>query len=377
MGNGGQAVPDNLMFTKEQYDQYYNERFIYQSEYQQVIDIIERFPEYRILIKGRPGTGKSTFLHILNQRTAEKKPNEIIHGYHIFEDYSNLNLSTDCVFIDGLDEFIYSKSLFHYLSTKKISKLICTSRPLPFIDNGGYFTHIINLEPSDEQIQSLIYNTKLQNIIKRNLLSDKVISTPRDLLKFAFLELDDTNIKDFYKQNREFSYQYGLGFDVNSSSIWQPDPEIIVPSKEIITNVNILNDTLLKKAKKDPRIIHDFTPREFEEMICEFLDEQGYKVELTKQTKDGGKDLIVVQKSMIGDFCIYVECKKYDVHRPIGVSLVRELYGSIMADDVTAGMMITTSYFSNDAKDYTKKIQYRMTLMDYNDLVKAIAQMSK
>lgn len=370
-------LDDKIITTIEEYDQYYNERFIYHDEYQQVKDIIERFPEYRILLKGCAGCGKTTFLHILNQRTAKKQPDEIIHGYQIVDDYSNLNFSTDCVFIDGLDEFKNPQSFLWYLSTKKISKLICTSRPLPSIDE--YFTHIINLEPSGEQLQSLIYKTRLQNILQlqSNWLADKVISTPRDLLKFAFLELDDTNIKDFYKQNREFFYQYGIGFDVNSSSIWQPDAETIALPKEIITNVNILNATLLKKAKKDPRIIHDFTPREFEQMICEFLDEQGYKVELTKQTKDGGKDLIVVQKSMIGDFCIYVECKKYDVHRPIGVSLVRELYGSIMADEVTAGMMITTSYFSDAAKDYTKKIQYRMTLMDYNDLVKTIAQMSK
>ena len=40
-------------------------------------------------------------------------------------------------------------------------------------------------------------------------------------------------------------------------------------------------------------------------MVCELLDKQGYNVKLTKQTRDGGKDIIVVQKSVLGEFSIY------------------------------------------------------------------------
>lgn len=115
-----------------------------------------------------------------------------------------------------------------------------------------------------------------------------------------------------------------------------------------------------------------FSPREFEEMVCGLLDKQGYKVKLTKQTRDGGKDIIVVQKSFLGEFCIYVECKKYDISRPISVGLIRELYGTVMVDNATAGMIVTTSHFTRDAKEYSAKIQHRMTLKDYNDLVQEL-----
>lgn len=71
-----------------------------------------------------------------------------------------------------------------------------------------------------------------------------------------------------------------------------------------------------------------------------------------------------------------LSAKKYDTSRPISVSLVRELYGTVMADNVTAGMIITTSHFSMDAKEYTEQIKYRMSLKDYNDLVQELNRIS-
>ena len=156
--------------------------------------------------------------------------------------------------------------------------------------------------------------------------------------------------------------------------VFQGFAEIInvVPPKEIIRNVTVVDNSLLRKVKENPKILFNFSPREFEEMVCELLDKQGYNVKLTKQTRDGGKDIIVVKKSILGEFCIYVECKRYDTSRPISVSLVRELYGTIMGDNVTAGMIVTTSYFTKDAKEYTEQIKHRMALKDYNDLVQEL-----
>ncbi len=39
-----------------------------------------------------------------------------------------------------------------------------------------------------------------------------------------------------------------------------------------------MSNTLLNRAKENPQIMFDFSPREFERMVCELLDRQGYKV---------------------------------------------------------------------------------------------------
>lgn len=378
MSKGGiwNMFEPEIIFTREQYEKYYSERFIYGKELSDVFEIMKNHDSYRILILGAPGSGKTTLLYQLSHYTANKKPIEIIRGYDIRDNiYALLNQKENPIYIDGLDEMENPYSLLNYLNENKCDKLVCTSRPNMPLDI--YFTHIVTLNPTQEQIMLLIKKLGLNNSLFHSLtnkISGKQV-TPRDILSCIVDSVHSSDIRKFHSKYSNFLYQYGNGIDFSSATIPSED-KIIVPSKNIIRGIAVVGDTLLKRAKEEPRIIHNFSPREFEEFVCELLDKQGYHVKLTKQTRDGGKDIIVVQKSILGEFCIYVECKKYDISRPISVSLVRELYGTVMVDNATAGMIITTSHFSKDAKEYTEQIKHRMTLKDYNDLVQELSRIS-
>lgn len=126
------------------------------------------------------------------------------------------------------------------------------------------------------------------------------------------------------------------------------------------------------KVALRPEILQEITPRQFEELVCELFERKGYNVQLTKQTRDGGKDLIVLNNSVLGDLVIYAECKKKAPKHPVNVGLVRQLYGTVEADRVTAGIMVTNSYFSKDARRFQQTIKSRMNLMDYSELMKQI-----
>ena len=334
---------------------------------------MKNYNNYRVLILGAPGSGKSTLLKLLSYHTVNKECTEIIHGYNI-RDF-DFGVQNDCpLFIDSLDEMQNSNEFLHYIKKKNYDKLVCTSRFNMPVEMD--FTHTIILEPlTQNQIKLLIKKIGLDERFWHSIISSQYIKskavTPKDVLSLAISYVNNFNLKEFYSQYRNLLYQYGNGINFNSDIVL-PDKDLIVPSKDIITGVTIINDSLLKRAKDDPKIIDNISSREFEEMVCELLDKQGYNVKLTKQTRDGGKDIIVVQKSVLGEFCIYVECKKHDKSNPISVRLVRELYGTVMADDATAGMIITTSYFTRDAKEYRDKIKHRMTLKDYNDLIQEI-----
>lgn len=370
-----QMIESEIIYTKEQYEEYYSERFIYGEELLKIIDIMKNYNNYRILVLGAPGSGKSTLLKLLSYHTANKECVKIIHGYSIRDFNFNLRGQNDGpLFIDGLDEMQNPDELLHYLSKKDYDRVVCTSRFNVPVEID--FTHIITLKPlTQNQIMQLITKIGLNERFGHSIISNQQIRnrviTPKDVLSLAIADINDFNVKEFYSQYRNLLYQYGNGINFNSDIVL-PDKDLIVLSKDIITGVTIINDSLLKRAKDDPKIIDNISSREFEEMVCELLDKQGYNVKLTKQTRDGGKDIIVVQKSVLGEFCIYVECKKYDKSNPISVKLVRELYGTVMADDATAGMIITTSYFTRDAKEYRDKIKHRMTLKDYNDLIQEI-----
>lgn len=362
-----------IIITREQYDKFYTERFIYGAELSDVLEIMRKHDKYRILILGAPGTGKTTFLLQLIHYHSSKKPIEIISGYAIPDNNFDLLKGNNTPrFIDGLDEVKYPYSFLHFLNKNECDKLVCTARPKMPLDI--YFTHIVTLKPTHEQIRSLITKLELSSSLLHSITDDinsNMEVTPKDILSRIVDNIHNSDMEEFYSKYSNFLYQYGNGIDF-SSGIIQPENKMIVPSEDIIKSVAVVDNSLLRRAKEDPRIIHSFSPREFEKMVCELLDRQGYNVKLTKQTRDGGKDIIVVQKSILGEFCIYVECKKYDTSRPISVSLVRELYGTVMVDNATAGMIITTSHFTKDAKEYTEQIKHRMTLKDYNDLVQEL-----
>ncbi|MDL2301012.1 restriction endonuclease [Lachnospiraceae bacterium OttesenSCG-928-D06] len=367
-----------IIFTKEQYDRYYSERFIYPDEYAKVTDILSHNDNCRVLITGSAGMGKSTLLLLLSHSTENKDDIRIIPGHSIPSDYSVFFESCEkSIFIDDIDHIDNPQALLSFLVRHGVEKIVCTSRTN--ITAGNSFSHTINLESlTAEQVFKFRRMLNADNRDLHPLLSQIVIEpgnhdilTPRNILKQIIANNNNSNYEDFFSRYNDFIYQFGGLVDFGKDAIIRPN-DIYIPSQEIVRDVTIINESLLKQAHKNPQIIHNFTPREFEIFVSEFLDKQGYEVKLTKQTRDGGKDLIVVQKSLLGEFSIYVECKKYDSQRPINVGLIRELYGTVMADAVTAGLLITTSYFTKDAKDYTEKIKHRMSLMDFNDLTKAL-----
>ena len=102
--------------------------------------------------------------------------------------------------------------------------------------------------------------------------------------------------------------------------------------------------------------------------MAEIYSKLGYKVELTKATRDGGKDIIIRKPEILGDFVYYVECKKYAAKRHIGVGIVRNLVGTVNTDCVNGGILATTSYFTHNAKKFItdNKYNYQIQMHDYD-----------
>ena len=128
------------------------------------------------------------------------------------------------------------------------------------------------------------------------------------------------------------------------------------------------NDELIRYLASHPNMMHELTPRRLEEVVAEIFDALGFEVILTPRTRDGGCDVRAVRKSSLGTLLYLIECKRYAPDRPIGVELVRGLYGTVMAERASHGILATTSYFSRDAKQLADSLRYQVSLRDYNNL---------
>ena len=137
------------------------------------------------------------------------------------------------------------------------------------------------------------------------------------------------------------------------------------PFKLIVNDVALVSDKLLYKLSKNPELLYELPPRLFEEVVAELLRLQGYEVTITPMSRDGGKDIYVANKNSLGSFLYIVECKRHSPDNPVGVRLIRELYGVVQAEKATAGILATTSYFTKDAIKFQQQISNQISLQDY------------
>ena len=125
---------------------------------------------------------------------------------------------------------------------------------------------------------------------------------------------------------------------------------------------------VIQYLSANPRALYELTPRKFEELIAEILEREGYVTTLTPERKDGGFDVLALRDSPVGKHLYLVECKQYAQSNPVGVSIVRALYGVVERKKASAGLIVTTSRFTKGALEFQADIPHRMSLRKYEDL---------
>lgn len=146
------------------------------------------------------------------------------------------------------------------------------------------------------------------------------------------------------------------------------------PPHRLVEAVDILSVQLIDYLKRHPHELYGIPPNIFEEVVGEVLASYGWQVDLTPKSKDGGYDIFAISPTTAPETeaSWIIECKRYAPHRPVGVDIVRALYGSNLLNrgDQGAGMkmLATTSYFTAGAKAF-KASRYDLALRDYEGIL--------
>ena len=146
----------------------------------------------------------------------------------------------------------------------------------------------------------------------------------------------------------------------------QVDPRKIVEAAR--PQIIVASEALASKLKRNVEAVHKLSPRQFEKLICELLEDMGWSVFLTPQTHDGGSDILARRNTGLSEILCLVQAKKYSQRRPVGVELVRTMYGTLCDSDATSALLITTSSFTSKARELQRRHRYRLDLKDYADL---------
>lgn len=108
---------------------------------------------------------------------------------------------------------------------------------------------------------------------------------------------------------------------------------------------------------------------DFEHLIRELFEkhfsEGGAEVRVTRASRDGGVDTVVFDPDPIRGGKIVIQAKRYT--NTVGVSAVRDLYGTVVNEGATKGILVTTSNYGPDAYAFAKGKP--LTLLDGGNLL--------
>lgn len=95
---------------------------------------------------------------------------------------------------------------------------------------------------------------------------------------------------------------------------------------------------------------------DFEHLIRELFEKEftasGGEVKVTQASRDGGVDAVAFDPDPIRGGKIVIQAKRYT--NPVGVSAVRDLYGTVLNEGATKGILVTTSDYGPDAYAFAK-----------------------
>lgn len=194
----------------------------------------------------------------------------------------------------------------------------------------------------------------------------RVIGNPRHLIHGGYIVVCKNTSQEratFINQN---SYNYWKQHYYDNAVLCSDKKTINKAIPLLIDRINNFEQVLKDMPTTDHRI--------FEELIAEIFNGFGYSIELTKKTRDGGKDIIALKKKNGKDEKILIECKHWK--DKVDVKAIRNLVGvAVGEEDLPTGIILaTTSQFSLEAKKYALNSTIKIDLerKDYDDILEWI-----
>jgi CheY-like chemotaxis protein len=144
-----------------------------------------------------------------------------------------------------------------------------------------------------------------------------------------------------------------------------------------------IQDRLVEVNTKLLEQLHTFddiwslSTSQFEELVAELLQKLGYHVRWLPGGKDGGIDIV----AGADDHTYLIDVKRWKAKNPVSVEVVRRIYGVAEAvsknqPGIFHGGIVTSSYFTSEAKVWRDQCQPRPLLLDGEWLRKELEKYS-
>lgn len=106
---------------------------------------------------------------------------------------------------------------------------------------------------------------------------------------------------------------------------------------------------VLSELDQRPNLM-ELTPSEFESLITNLFQKMGLETRQTQASRDGGVDCVAFDPRPIFGGKVVIQAKRYK--NTVGVSAVRDLYGTMQNEGASKGILVTTSGYGKASFDF-------------------------
>ena len=94
----------------------------------------------------------------------------------------------------------------------------------------------------------------------------------------------------------------------------------------------------------------ELSPKEFETLITNLFEKMGLETRQTQASRDGGVDCVAFDNRPIFGGKVIIQAKRYK--NTVGVSAVRDLFGTVQNEGASKGILVTTSGYGAASFDF-------------------------
>ncbi|MGA9100280.1 MAG: restriction endonuclease [Methanotrichaceae archaeon] len=135
-----------------------------------------------------------------------------------------------------------------------------------------------------------------------------------------------------------------------------PHPDERLPVKPVV-EFNMIDKRFIEQGDvlsgldSRPNLM-ELTPSEFENLVSNLFGKMGLETKLTRASKDGGVDAIVFDTRPVLGGKVVIQAKRYK--GTVGVSAIRDLYGTMLNEGASKGIIVATSSYGPDSYEFAK-----------------------
>jgi hypothetical protein len=168
------------------------------------------------------------------------------------------------------------------------------------------------------------------------------------------------------RESFEGRFSKELIIDIRNSAR-KYDSQVRVRAKRLIHKI-------VQRRVNREKLLETLDPYDFEEVVAELLNDNGFDVFLTPRTNDGGKDVIAAYSTDTGTNLMMVECKRRKTEKTLGPPEVRALMGVFGMEKrkgkgYDCAMLITTAKKIGPSALEFEDVFSELSIKNYSDLM--------